>query len=68
MGAEEARLIAPWLDHPDDPMGARASKGVFISTSRFTDDATDYVTRVQPRVVLVDGRWLADLMIEYGVG
>jgi restriction system protein len=43
-------------------------KWVFITTSRFTDDATDYVTRVQPRVVLVDGRRLADLMIEYGVG
>lgn len=48
--------------------GARASKWVFITTSRFTDDSTDYVTRVQPRVVLVDGRRLADLMIEYGVG
>jgi restriction endonuclease Mrr len=44
------------------------SKGVFITTSRFTEDATDYVTRVQPRVVLIDGRRLADLMIEYGVG
>jgi len=48
--------------------GARAAKGVFITTSRFTDGATDYVTRVQPRVVLIDGRRLADLMIEYGVG
>jgi hypothetical protein len=28
----------------------------------------DYVTRVQPRVVLIDGRRLADLMIDYGVG
>jgi restriction system protein len=48
--------------------GARASKGVFITTLRFTEDAADYVTRVQPRVVLIDGRRLADLMIEYGVG
>jgi restriction system protein len=48
--------------------GAQASKGVFITTSRFTDGAIDYVTHVQPRVVLVDGRRLADLMIEYGVG
>jgi restriction system protein len=67
-----------WTDHPvrrpdvqafvGALQGARASKGVFITTSRFTDDATDYVTRVQPRVVLIDGRRLADLMIEYGVG
>ncbi len=48
--------------------GAQASKGVFITTSRFTDEARDYVVRVQPRVVPVDGRRLADLMIEYGVG
>jgi restriction system protein len=67
-----------WTDHPvrrpdvqafvGALQGARASKGVFITTSRFTDDAADYVTRVQPRVVLIDGRRLADLMIEYGVG
>jgi len=50
------------------PEPCRASKGVFITTSRFTEDAADYVTRVQPRVVLIDGRRLADLMIEYGVG
>jgi restriction system protein len=48
--------------------GARAAKGVFITTSRFTEDAGDYVTRVQPRVVLIEGRRFADLMIEYGVG
>jgi hypothetical protein len=67
-----------WTDHPvrrpdvqayqGSLQGARASKGVFITTSRFTEDAADYVTRVQPRVVLIDGRRLADLMIEYGVG
>jgi restriction system protein len=67
-----------WTDHPvrrpdvqafvGALQGARASKGVFITTSRFTEDAADYVTRVQPRVVLIDGRRLADLMIEYGVG
>jgi restriction system protein len=48
--------------------GARAAKGVFITTSRFTDGASDYVTRVPQRVVLIDGQRLADLMIEYGVG
>jgi hypothetical protein len=58
----------PHYDETLALQGARASKGVFITTSRFTEDAADYVTRVQPRVVLIDGRRLADLMIEYGVG
>jgi restriction system protein len=48
--------------------GARAAKGVFITTSRFTQDVGDYVTRVRPRVVLINGQRLADLMIEKGVG
>jgi restriction system protein len=48
--------------------GARANKGVFLTTSRFTADASEYVERVQPRVVLVDGADLAELMIDHGVG
>jgi hypothetical protein len=39
-----------------------------LRNSGFTEDAGDYVTRVQPRVVLIDGWRLADLMIEYDVG
>lgn len=48
--------------------GVRASKGVFITTSRFTSDAREYAATVTPRVVLVDGRQLAHLMIEHNVG
>lgn len=48
--------------------GKRAQKGVFMTTSRFTSDATDYVSRIGKRIVLVDGERLADLMIEHGVG
>jgi restriction system protein len=48
--------------------GKGASKGVFITTSRFTDDARTYADAVQSRVVLVNGRELANLMIEFGVG
>lgn len=48
--------------------GERARKGVFITTSSFTSDAVDYVERIDKRIVLIDGRRLADLMIEYGVG
>jgi restriction system protein len=48
--------------------GKRASKGVFITTSTFTHEAVSYAESVTPRVILVDGRELARLMIEYGVG
>ncbi len=48
--------------------GVRARKGVLITTSSFTQDALDYVERIDKRIVLINGRQLADLMIEYNVG
>ncbi len=48
--------------------GKRAKKGVFITTSKFSDDAKNYVETIDPKVVLIDGRMLAELMIDYGLG
>lgn len=48
--------------------GNRARKGVFITTSSFSSDAKDYVSRIESRIVLIDGVTLADLMIDHGVG
>lgn len=48
--------------------GQRASKGVFITTSAFSREALEYADAVNPRVVLVDGKQLAELMIDHGVG
>jgi restriction system protein len=48
--------------------GKRASKGVFITTSTFSVDAAAYADSVTPRVILVNGKDLARLMIDYGVG
>lgn len=48
--------------------GRGASKGVFITTSKFTGEATAYVQTVQARVVLIDGPQLARLMMDFGVG
>ena len=48
--------------------GYRARKGVLITTSDFTSDAREYVTRIEKRIVLMDGSQLAKLMIEHGVG
>ena len=48
--------------------GVRASKGVFLTTARFSREAIEYADGVSPRVVLIDGRRLALLMIEHDVG
>jgi restriction system protein len=46
----------------------RSRKGVFITTSRFSRDAVDYVNMIEKRVVLIDGTQLAELMIRHNLG
>lgn len=46
----------------------KANKGIFITTSRFTDDARSYVSQIGSKVVLIDGEQLSHLMIEHDVG
>lgn len=46
----------------------RANKGIFITTSRFTDDARNYVSQIGSKIVLIDGEQLTSLMIENDVG
>jgi restriction system protein len=48
--------------------GRRAKKGVFLTTSTFSHDAIDYVASIDPKVVLIDGLTLAQLMIDFNVG
>lgn len=48
--------------------GRQASKGIFITTSSFSPGAREYVESVQLRVKLIDGRELAELMIDHDVG
>ena len=48
--------------------GKKAKKGVFFTTSTFTDEAKDYVSHLEQKVVLIDGNKSADLMIKYNVG
>jgi restriction system protein len=45
--------------------GQGAKKGVFITTSRFSNDAKEYQPRIETKIVLIDGEQLADLMIDY---
>jgi restriction system protein len=46
----------------------RADSGVFITTSHFSQGARDYVASSPTRIVLIDGKRLTDLMIQFNVG
>ena len=48
--------------------GHRARKGVILTTSSFTTDAHDHVSRIDSRIALIDGDTLARLMINFGLG
>lgn len=48
--------------------GQHARKGVFITTSSFSREATDYANNIDTKVILIAGTRLAELMIDYGVG
>src|SRR2546427_7945268 len=48
--------------------GKRAKKGVFITTGSFSSEAVAYVEHIDPKVVLIDGKRLAQLMIDFEVG
>ena len=49
--------------------GKGANRGVFITTSRFTAEAREYVKNLlDKRIVLIDGEEFARLMIANGVG
>lgn len=48
--------------------GKRAKKGVFITTGRFTEDAVNYVNSIEPKIILIDGRTLANYMIDFNIG
>lgn len=48
--------------------GQRARKGIFITTSTFTPDALDYVSRIESKIILIDGSRLARLMFDHDIG
>lgn len=62
VGRPEVQAFAGSLE------GHRARKGVFITTSQFSKDAHEYVTRIEKRIVLIDGEQLAQLMMDFSVG
>lgn len=48
--------------------GKQAKKGVFITTSTFTKGAIEYVKKIDSKIILINGRKLAELMIDHNVG
>ena len=48
--------------------GFRATKGVFVTTSTFPSGAIEFAQKVSKRIVLIDGKELARLMLKYNIG
>lgn len=46
----------------------KATKGLFVTTSKFTASANSTASGLSKRIVLIDGQMLARLMIRYEVG
>lgn len=50
-------------------MGHGATKGVFVTTSHFSNQARQFAGKAsQQRVILIDGEELMLLLVRYGVG
>ena len=48
--------------------GQRANKGIFITTSGFSSEAEEFVSRIGAKIILIDGIQLARLMFDHGIG
>ena len=48
--------------------GQRARKGIFITTSSYSKDAKEFASKIDTKIILIDGSTLAKLMFDHGVG
>jgi len=48
--------------------GKRAKKGIFITTGTFSTEALNFVSQIESKVALIDGKQLAEMMIDSNVG
>ena len=62
MGRPEIQKFAGAL------LGQRAKKGIFITTSTFTDEARKYAASIDNKLVLIEGEELGRLMIDHNIG
>jgi restriction system protein len=49
-------------------LSKKAKKGIFITTSNYPASAKEFVSSIEPKVALIDGKELTELMIEYNIG
>ena len=48
--------------------GKRAKKGIFITTSNYTNEAREYASAIENKIILIDGKQLAQFMIDFNIG
>jgi restriction system protein len=48
--------------------GKKSRKGIYFTASRFTDQAIEFASNIEMKVVLIDGKRLSELMIDHNVG
>ena len=48
--------------------GKRAKKGIFLTTSYFSNEAKSYVETIDSKIILIDGGMLTNLMFESSTG
>jgi restriction system protein len=49
-------------------LSKKARKGIFITTANFPRSAYEFIASIEPKIVLIDGEQLAELMIENNLG
>ena len=59
---KEIRDFAGMLD------SKKSKKGIFITTSDYSNDAKEFVKTTSSKIILINGKKLAELMFEYNVG
>ena len=48
--------------------GQHAKRGIFITTSNFSKEASDFASRVDNKIILIDGNTLVQYMIDHNIG
>ena len=62
VGSKVVREFAGSLD------GKRSQRGILITTSAFSREAREFVTKIEKKIILIDGEKLTELMIDHNVG
>ena len=65
---ENQVTISSVRDFAGSLLSHKAKKGIFITTATFPNSAHDFVRNIEHKIVLIDGKELAQLLIEFNVG